>query len=153
MAASTPPSFTLSTSFNGQKIPSSIPVHLPTQLTRQQLLDFPAFQDWLTRLLANFALQDDPAHTFHARPFRLHHIHVESVVWFGPKPGFVKVQAKVQNYEDSEADGLSAEEKEKKGIMRVPGAVFLRGGSVGVLVSSSLLSCMCATAFYIPFPF
>lgn len=57
-------------------------------------------------------------------------------MWFGPKPGFVKLQAKVQNYEDDEAKGLSSGEKAEKGMLWIPGAVFLRGGSVGVLVSS-----------------
>ncbi|PVI06446.1 ADP-sugar diphosphatase, partial [Periconia macrospinosa] len=137
MADSNLPSFTLSTSFNDQKIASPIPIYLPANLSREQLLAFPAFKHWLTRLLQNFALQDDPAHTFHARPFRVHRIDVEAVVWFGPKPGFMKLQAKVQNYEDAEAEGLSAEEKATRGMMWVPGAVFLRGGSVGVLVRDS----------------
>ncbi|CAI6337270.1 unnamed protein product [Periconia digitata] len=127
------PSLTLSKFFNDEKIYTPIPIYLPQALTAEQLTNFPAFKNWLTRLLKNFALQDEATHRFHARPFRLHRIDVESVVWFGPKPGFVKLQAKVQNYEDDEAKGLSSGEMAKKGMLWIPGAVFLRGGSVGVL--------------------
>lgn len=106
--------------FGNKTLESPIRVFLPSNLLEEQLLNFPAFKDWLTRLLHNLGLQKNPNHTFHRKPYKVLEIDAQAADWFTPeKLGFVKIQAKVQT--DS-GDWL-------------PGCVFLRGGSVGILVS------------------
>ena len=113
-------------------LPGSKPpclVTLPDNLTQDQLLSFTAFKNWLSSLQNSLALQSDPSHDFHNDPFELLQIDVQSADWFGgdhywrsgPKLGFVKLQADI-----------------KSSSQWLPGAVFLRGGSVGMLVSSSI---------------
>ncbi|KAF2634803.1 hypothetical protein P280DRAFT_474392 [Massarina eburnea CBS 473.64] len=133
-------SFIFEGTFNKQPISSPIPVHiLCDDLTEADLRAFPAFRDWFTRTLQNFTLQGNEAHTFHSKPLQVQKIDVETVTWFQkPKQpravGFVKLQAQIQNYDSKDADGLSAEEKQKRNMLWFPGSVFLRGGSVGVLI-------------------
>jgi ADP-sugar diphosphatase len=104
---------------NEKPLESPVSVSLPSNLSKDNLLQFPAFRDWLTRVLHNLDLQKNPAHTFHSNPYKLLEIDVQAADWFGSKKlGFVKIQAKVEN---DRQDSL-------------PGAVFLRGGSVGILV-------------------
>ncbi|KAF1961719.1 hypothetical protein CC80DRAFT_435988 [Byssothecium circinans] len=130
--------FTLSESFHNQPIPYPIPVRfLCDDLTEHDLVTFPAFRDWFTRTLKNFALQDDAAHALHSKPLKLQRIDVESVTWFpkaggGRRVGFMKLQAQVQNYDAEEGDAVTEEDKNAR--LWIPGAVFLRGGSVGVLI-------------------
>ncbi|KAF2015513.1 nudix hydrolase [Aaosphaeria arxii CBS 175.79] len=94
-------------------------VALPDNLTQEQLLEFPAFKDWISTLQHTLALQERSDHTFHRDPYRLRQIDVQAADWFGPKHlGFVKLQAKITT-DNGEW---------------VPGAVFLRGGSVGMLI-------------------
>lgn len=88
---------------------------------------FAAFKNWLPRLLHNLGLQANPAHTFHNDPYILREITVQVADWFIPKDkdgrfgmlGFLKLQMKV----------------ETKSGQWIPGAIFMRGGSVGMLVS------------------
>ncbi|KAI9810316.1 MAG: hypothetical protein M1826_003653 [Phylliscum demangeonii] len=97
-----------------------VPVQLPDGLSREQLLAFPAFAQWVHTLGHSLRLQEtDAAHPFHAAPYRLRSIDVQAVDFFGgDRPGFVKLKADVTNDQGE----------------RLPGSVFLRGGSVGMLV-------------------
>lgn len=135
------PSLTL-TNFPDQVLDAAIQVYLPDTLTVAafiQLLPysssskpaftFPALRNWLFKLLKNLKLQEDENHPYHKHPYRLRGIDVQAVDWFSPtKLGFMKIQAKIETdpylhegAQDAEADWL-------------PGAVFLRGGSVAMLV-------------------
>ncbi len=80
-------------------------------------------QNWIKTLQSNLKLQEtNPQHEFHASPYKLKKIGVQSADWFGggKRLGFLKLQAEVKN-EDGES---------------LPGSVFLRGPSVGMMVSS-----------------
>lgn len=89
-------------------------------LSEDDLLAFPAFKIWITTLQHSLARQQNPSHEFHADPYILRKIDVQSIDRFGGgRLGFVKLKADVSN---------RAGEK-------LPGSVFLRGGSVGMLVS------------------
>lgn len=105
-------------------IPNSNPavsVRLSPDLSQSQLLSFPAFKIWLSTLQHSLSRQQDPSHEFHSTPYVLRAIDVQSVDFFGgSRLGFVKLKADV-----------SADNGEK-----LPGSVFLRGGSVGMLVGS-----------------
>jgi ADP-sugar diphosphatase len=97
-----------------------IPVHSNSELTREQLLAFPAFKIWHSTLLRSMSLQRNPSHEFHQDSYRLRNIDIQAVDYFGrDRLGFIKFKAHVAN--DS---GES-----------LPGGVFLRGGSVAMLVS------------------
>jgi len=99
---------------------SGVSVKLVNGLSREELLEFPAFNNWIKRLQANLALQtSQPSHEFHASPYELRSITIQAVDRFGGKRlGFVKLTADVSN---SQGESL-------------PGAVFLRGASVGIMV-------------------
>ncbi|PGH01152.1 hypothetical protein AJ80_09047 [Polytolypa hystricis UAMH7299] len=103
-------------------IPNSNPpvsVRLSPDLSQSQLLSFPAFKIWLSTLQHSLSRQQDPSHEFYATPYVLREIDVQSVDFFGgSRLGFVKLKADV-----------SADHSEK-----LPGSVFLRGGSVGMLL-------------------
>jgi ADP-sugar diphosphatase len=142
------PSLTLR-NYNGRNLDPEIPVYLPPALTAPEFLalfssperptpayTFPALQNWFVRTLANFALQHDQAHPFHKHPYKLREIDVQTVDWFWrnrtgheDKLGFMKVQTKV------ETDAYVHAGEEKPRADWIPGAIFLRGGSVAVLVS------------------
>ncbi|OXV09487.1 hypothetical protein Egran_02750 [Elaphomyces granulatus] len=65
------------------------------------------------------AQQTDPSHEFHAAPYVLHQIDIQAVDFFRPGIlGFVKFRAHVSTH----------------GGETLPGSVFLRGGSVGILL-------------------
>ncbi len=126
-----------------------VAVHLPESLTREEFeklltsqsnpkaaFTFPALDNWLSRLLYNFDLQNNEAHPFHKHPYKLRTLEVQAVDWFWrglhgkeDKLGFMKIQAKI------ETDPFVHDGEEKARADWVPGAVFLRGGSVAVLVS------------------
>ncbi|TEA19206.1 Nudix hydrolase 14 [Colletotrichum sidae] len=96
-----------------------VQVSLPTGLTQDQLLSFRPFNNWVKGLTSSLALQAHNAnHPFHADPYHLRRIAVQSFDMFGPRVGFVKVKAEVSN---------SAGES-------LPAVVFLRGPSVAMLV-------------------
>ncbi|GAP87147.2 putative NUDIX domain-containing protein [Rosellinia necatrix] len=98
----------------------AISVSLPEGVSKEQILSFPPFNNWLSTLTASLALQRrDPRHPFHADPYALRSVAVRSAdLWAGGRAGFVMLRADVRN-----AAGES-----------LPGAVFLRGPSVGMLV-------------------
>ena len=106
--------------FNLSSSSGEVPVQLTSDLTKDQLLSFPAFKTWMSTLEHSLSLQEkDKDHTFHPSPYKLRKIDVQSVDFFGGgKLGFVKLKAEVSN-DDGE---------------KLPGSVFLRGGSVGMMV-------------------
>lgn len=96
------------------------PVHLTSDLTKDQLLSFPAFKTWSETLQHSLKQQESKDHTFHEKPYKLRKIDIQSVDFFGgERIGFIKFKAEVSN-DDGE---------------KFPGSVFLRGGSVAMLVS------------------
>lgn len=104
------------------KIPDTNPevtVNLSPDISKDQLLSFPAFKTWLSTLQHSLSQQSDNKHAFHTSPYSLRRIDVQAVDIFGQgRVGFVKLKAEVSN-DDGE---------------KLPGSVFLRGGSVGMLV-------------------
>jgi ADP-sugar diphosphatase len=95
-------------------------VQIPESLSKEQLLSFPPFKTWLSSIQHSLSTQTDPAHTFHDAPYQLRKIDVQAVDFFGKgRIGFLKLQTQVIN---------------DKGET-LPGAVFMRGGSVGMLVN------------------
>ncbi|KAI3321664.1 hypothetical protein HD806DRAFT_524112 [Xylariaceae sp. AK1471] len=98
----------------------AVSVSLPEGLSEKQLLSFSPFNNWLKTLTNSLSLQhSNPKHPFHTDPYALRSITVQSYDLFGPNSvGFLKLRAEVTN---------SAGES-------LPGAVFLRGPSVGMLV-------------------
>ncbi|KAJ8118044.1 hypothetical protein ONZ43_g4071 [Nemania bipapillata] len=98
----------------------AISVSLPEGLSEEQLLSFSPFNSWLKTLTTSLSLQrSNAAHPFHEDPYALRAITVQSYDLFGgQRVGFLKLRAEVTN---------SAGES-------LPGAVFLRGPSVGMLV-------------------
>lgn len=127
-----------------------IEVHLPRSLTPEKFdrlltsqsnseaaFTFPALDNWLSKLLHNFGLQQNEAHPFHKHPYKLRMLEVQAVDWFWicrpgheDKLGFMKIQSKI------ETDPYVHEGEDKARADWIPGAVFLRGGSVAVLVSA-----------------
>lgn len=97
----------------------AVAVNLTSNLSQEQLLAFPAFQNWVATLQHSISTQQNQHHTFHAAPYKLRKIDIQSADFFGGKRlGFLKLQAEVSN------------DKGEK----LPGSVFLRGGSVGMMV-------------------
>ncbi|KAI0802495.1 hypothetical protein GGR55DRAFT_683283 [Xylaria sp. FL0064] len=98
----------------------AISVSLPEGFSEEQLLAFSPFNSWLKTLTNSLSLQhSNPKHPFHKDPYALRSITVQSYDLFGGKRvGFLKLQAEVTN---------SAGEK-------LPGAIFLRGPSVAMLM-------------------
>lgn len=96
------------------------PVKLSHDLSKDQLLSFIPFKTWTSTLKNSLVQQDHKHHPFHASPYRLRSIDIQSVDYFGggSRLGFIKLTANVSN-DDGE---------------KLPGSVFLRGGSVAMLV-------------------
>ena len=111
-------------------ISPEVSVTLPngSDVSAEELLKFPAFKSWLSTIRHSLALQQNESHTFHGNPYKLRGIEIQSVDRFGgARLGFVKLKAEITN-----------DTKEK-----LPGSVFLRGGSVAMLVRRTLLtSCL-----------
>ena len=96
-----------------------VPINLTPDLSQDQLLSFPAFKTWISTLQHSLSTQAQKSHTFRSNPYKLRKIDIQSVDFFGgSRIGFVKLKAEVSN---------DAGEK-------LPGSVFLRGGSVGMMV-------------------
>ena len=97
----------------------SVPIHLTPDLSQDQLLLFPAFKMWISTLQHSLSLQKNKDHTFNSSPYHLREIDIQSVDFFrGGRIGFIKLKAEVSN-DNGE---------------KLPGSVFLRGGSVGMMV-------------------
>lgn len=98
---------------------SDVRVKSIRDLSREDLLSFPAFKIWIQTLQQSLGRQQNASHEFHDDPFTLRSIDIQSIDRFGGKRlGFVKLKADVSN----------------KSGEYLPGSVFLRGGSVGMLV-------------------
>lgn len=101
-----------------------VTVNTTPDLSKDALLRFPAFNVWFSTLQRSLERQQNPSHEFHKDPYVLRKIDIQAVDFFGGgRLGFVKFKANVSN---SRGEGL-------------PGSVFLRGGSVAMLVSSTAL--------------
>ena len=88
-------------------------------LSQEQLLSFPAFKTWSNTLRHSLKTQQNHDHTFHSSPYKLRKIEIQAVDFFGGgRIGFIKLKADV-----------STDNGEK-----LPGSVFLRGGSVAMMV-------------------
>ncbi|KAK6335759.1 hypothetical protein TWF730_003136 [Orbilia blumenaviensis] len=92
-------------------VPVNIPPHISLTLT--ELTEFPAFKSWISRLTSSLGSQNNPD------GYSLRHLEVTNVVRFGTKKiGFLMLNAVVKDAEDKTS---------------LPGAVLLRGPSVGIL--------------------
>lgn len=109
------------------KLPSNAPlpglnVSLPSNLSRDQLLEFRPFNSWLASLEKSLALQKQTGHPFHQAPYQVRNIEIQSVDYFSEaRIGFIKLRATVKNDKNES----------------LPGAVFMRGGSVAMLIALS----------------
>jgi hypothetical protein len=138
------------TQLNDRRLDPVVEISLPPTLTSSELdsllpsshsgqqpaFTFPALHNWLTRLIANLEQQKDPAHPFHKYPYKLRSLDIQAVDWFWrgkpgieDKLGYMKLQA------DITTDAYVHGEGEEATSDWLPGAVFLRGGSVGILAS------------------
>ncbi|KAI9374254.1 hypothetical protein BJX61DRAFT_330586 [Aspergillus egyptiacus] len=94
-------------------------VTCPPGLSQEDLWRFPAFRNWLSTLQRSLSRQQNPSHEFHMDPYVLRKIDVQAVDYFnGGRLGFVKLKAEISNAREE----------------NLPGSVFLRGGSVGILL-------------------
>ncbi|KAI4199949.1 MAG: hypothetical protein LQ350_004301 [Teloschistes chrysophthalmus] len=110
---------TLMSTFTLPRSDPAVAVNLTSNLSQDQLLAFPAFQKWIATLQHSISTQQDQHHTFNAAPYKLRKIDIQSADFFGGKRlGFLKFQAEVSN-DNGE---------------KLPGSVFLRGGSVGMML-------------------
>lgn len=104
---------------------SDLRINSTPDLAQDELLAFPAFKTWLSTLQNSLARQSNPSHEFHGDPYVLRQIDVQAVDRFGGgRLGFVKLKADVSNGQGE----------------KLPGSVFLRGGSVGMLVCFCLFT-------------
>jgi ADP-sugar diphosphatase len=96
-----------------------VEITLPPNLTRDKLLTFKPFNNWLSTLHQSLAKQTHATHPFHESPYKLRFIEIQVADFFTQTHlGFLKLRATVTNDDDE----------------CLPGAVFMRGGSVAVLV-------------------
>jgi ADP-sugar diphosphatase len=136
-----------------QRLSPFVSVYLPDNLSTLELhsllptspanpaFTFPALQNWLLRLTANFKLQENESHPYHKHPYKLRELDIQAVDWFWrdvpgkeDKLGFMKIQSKI------ETDPYVHEGEKEARADWLPGAVFLRGGSVAILVRPSPLT-------------
>ncbi|OAP56865.1 hypothetical protein AYL99_08977 [Fonsecaea erecta] len=108
------------TTFTLPNTTPGIPITHPSTLTKDQILNFPAFKTWLSTLQRSLSLQhSSTSHPFHESPYSLRSIEIQSVdFFFGHRLGFLKLKATVAN---DRGESL-------------PGSVFMRGGSVAMLI-------------------
>lgn len=96
-----------------------VPIQLTPDLSKDQLLSFPAFKAWISTLQQSLRTQKQDTHVHHSAPYQLRKIDIQSVDFFGGnRIGFIKLKAEVSN-DNGE---------------KLPGSVFLRGGSVAMMV-------------------
>ena len=105
--------------FTLPKSKPEVPVYLTSDLDKDQLLSFPAFKTWINTLQHSLDIQSSKTHTFHSAPYKLRKIDIQAVDYFGGgRIGFIKLKAEISN-DNGE---------------KLPGSVFLRGGSVGMML-------------------
>jgi ADP-sugar diphosphatase len=107
--------------FTLPKVSPGVEITIPPNLTKARLLEFRPFKEWLATLQKSIALQSNNEHAFYDKNERytLRSIQVDSADFFGNRLGFVKMKAVVRNENDKTP---------------LPGIVFLRGGSVAILM-------------------
>ncbi|ETN39990.1 uncharacterized protein HMPREF1541_04265 [Cyphellophora europaea CBS 101466] len=98
-----------------------VEVHLVDNLTEDQFVAWIPFKNWLETFRQSLALQSDVNHPFHKEDERytLRSIEVKAVDMWGNRIGFLMMKTVVKN------------EKDKQPLA---GTVFLRGGSVAILM-------------------
>lgn len=98
-----------------------VDVTLPPGLSKEQFLGFKPFKDWMETLRKSLRLQSKENHPFNSEEeqYTLRSVIVQSVDYFGSRIGFIKMETVVQNEKDGQP---------------LPGVVFLRGGSVAILI-------------------
>lgn len=110
------PTFTL-TSYSP---PIPVTVEADLNVSKEAIINFKAFKDWLDAMIENLARQNTPGHAFQPDPWQLKEVKVHSVTIFATgKIGFMTIEA------------ILRKDKEPKSLDRV---IFLRGGSVAVLM-------------------
>lgn len=95
-----------------------VSVILPSGLSEEALLQFKPFVDWKAALKDSIEEQKLHDHPFNDAPYELKHIRVDSFDRVRDRLLFVKIFAHIEN----------------KNGETLPGVVFLRGGSVTVLM-------------------
>ncbi|KAL6702491.1 hypothetical protein ACN47E_001616 [Coniothyrium glycines] len=133
---------------DGQDLDPAVPVWLPSNLSEaefrtllghgsreQAAYGFVALQNWFRKLQCTLRAQSAETHPYHKRPYKLRQLDVQAVDWFWrgrpgqeDKLGFMKLQAKI------ETDPYVHKGEQKERADWLPGAVFLRGGSVAMLI-------------------
>jgi ADP-sugar diphosphatase len=97
----------------------SVAVKSIPEISEDQIRSFPAFKTWLETLQRLLGLQAESSHHSHSSPFKLRSITIQSGDFFGAKRlGFLKLKAEITNDTGE----------------YLPGSVFLRGGSVCMLL-------------------
>ncbi|KAK4937353.1 hypothetical protein LTR66_015209, partial [Elasticomyces elasticus] len=90
-----------------------------SDLSNEDLIKFPAFKTWSQALTTTLNKQTNPSHPYHKNPYHLKNIEIQSIDRFkGGRLGFVKLKADVRTKDDQ----------------TLPGSVFLRGGSVAMML-------------------
>jgi len=121
------PKDTMSSTFTLPHIDPPVTVSLVSGLSKDQLVSFPAFKTWMSTLQHSLSLQTKQSHVFYNSPYTLRGIVVQAIDYFGGgRLGFVKLKADISN--------ASGE--------KLPGSVFLRGGSVCMMVRYTTESLM-----------
>lgn len=99
--------------------PKDVNIELPSDLTNDELSSFPAYKTWIAALRKTLEAQSKPDHPYHENPYKVRGITIQSVDRFGgDRLGFIKLKADVRADDDQ----------------RFPGSVFMRGGSVAMLL-------------------
>ena len=101
---------------------SDAEVHLLPGLSRDQLESFSAFKTWHMTILHSLFLQSSPQHEFYRNSYKLRSVTIQGVDWFGTEEiqwlGRVKMRVEITNDKNES----------------LTGSVFLRGGSVAMLL-------------------
>jgi ADP-sugar diphosphatase len=102
---------------------------LDPRFNERLLLAYKPFLEWVEQLKTSLDLQtktdenSEERHPFHDDPYELKSIHIQAVDFFEQRIGFLKYKAIIEN------------KRGKKGEpMQLPGSIFMRGGSVGMLM-------------------
>lgn len=118
-----------------------------SRFNKDLLLAYEPFDEWLKQLKRSLDLQmkvdakSGEKHPFHNDPYELKRIEIQAVEFFGKRIGFLTYRATIQNKTPLEnktrieSKGIIENNKGNKvEFMRLPGSVFMRGGSVGMLM-------------------
>lgn len=107
----------------------TLAINLDPKFNKHLLEKYEPFVEWVKQLKTSLDLQkeeeenSEKRHPFHDDPYELKSIHIQAVDFFGSRIGFLKYRAIIQN------------ERGNKGKpMQLPGSIFMRGGSVGMLM-------------------